>query len=160
MSWVGKMLSDEEDSPGMEFIRKKVEGHEATLKAAATFSIVIWPDATSLQSIEGHGGDRSRNVNAIAKAIKAAVTGGAKGPAISSHPHQIPIVDKQDGSTHFACMRINFESKEARAMICHQRLRVDKLRAYATKIEVGQEEGGTTMNPTTMIVNWCEEDKV
>ena len=37
---------------------------------------------------------------------------------------------------------------------------IPKIRAYAIKIQVGQEEGGTTMNATTMIVNWCEEEKV
>ena len=108
-------------------------------------------------------GDRSRNVSAIAKAMKTAITGGAKGLAISTHPHYIDIVDKQDGTPHFNCMRINlhfFESRDERNLFCQVRLVIPKLRAYAIKIQVGQVEGGTTMNATTMIVNWCEEENV
>ena len=92
--------------------------------------------------------------------MKAAITGGTKSPSISSHPHHIDIKDKQDGSANFQCMRINSDSRADRNLFCQVRLMVQNLRAYAIKIEVGQEEGGTTRNPTTMVVNWCEEEQV
>ena len=156
----GRKLSSNEDSPGLDFISDMVRGHEEAIKDAVTFSIVIWACAQSPQNIEGWGGERSRNVNHIAKAMKAAITGGTKGPLISSHPHHIDIKDKQDGSTNFQCMRINFDARADRNLFCQERLMVQNLRAYAIKIEVGQEEGGTTMNPSTMMVNWCEEEQV
>ena len=90
-------MSSDEDSPGLEFISKMVQGHEEAIHVAATFSIVIWASSTSPQNIEGWGGDRSRNVHAIAKSMKSAITGGTKGPTISSHSHHMDIKDKQDG---------------------------------------------------------------
>ena len=96
----------------MEFITNMVRGQEEILRAAETFAIVIWQDATSAQNIEGYGGEGSRNVNVIAKAMKTAITGGANGPAISSHPYHIDIMDKQDGTPHFNCMRISTSSHE------------------------------------------------
>jgi hypothetical protein len=125
-------MSSDEDSPGLKFISKMVQGHEDDIQAAATFSIVIWAGATSTQNIEGWGGDRSRNVNAIAKSMKAAITGGTKGPPISSHPHHIDIKDKQDGSANFQCMRINFESRADRNLFCQEREHSSK-----TKSELG-----------------------
>jgi hypothetical protein len=114
----------------------------------------------SLQNIEGWGGDRSRNVNAITKAMKLAITGGTKGPGISSHPHHIDIKNKLDGTANFKCMRINFDSRADRNLFCQDRLAIQQIRAYAINIQVGQEEGGTKMNASTMTVNWCEEELV
>ena len=91
--------------------------------------------------------------------MKIAITGGTKGPTISSHPRHIGIMDKQDGSANFQCMRINFDSRADRNLFCQDRLAVQQLRAYAIKIEVGQEESGTTMKPSAMIVHWCEEEQ-
>ena len=115
------MSESNEDSPGMEFITNMVRGQEEILRAAETFAIVIWPDGASAQNIEGYGGEGSRNVNVIAKAMKTAITGGANGPAISSHPHHIDIMDKQDGTPHFNCMRTNFESRADRNLFCQAR---------------------------------------
>ena len=230
----GMSESEEEDSPGMDLISQMIQGYEETLQEAVTFSIVVWPDHTSPQIIEGWGGDRGRNVNAITKGMKSAITGSSKGPSISSHPHHINIIDKLDGTPSFQCMRINFESRADRNLFCqvqlisphplpfiaplplipttlpdhhlstippvttlchhllpphqtttpcHQftqpprpplhatnshrqsltyqdRLFAQPLRAYKIAIQVGQEEGGSTMNPTTMILNWKEEELV
>jgi hypothetical protein len=153
-------MSSIEDSPGMDFIGQMVRGHEDTIHAAVTWSIVVWASAESLQNIEGWGGDRSRNVNAISKAMKSAITGETKGPRISSHPHHIDIKNKQDGTPNFKCMRINFDSRADRNLFCQDRLAIKKIRAYAINIQVGQEEGGTTMNASTMTVNWCQEEQV
>ena len=114
--------SDGEDSPGLDLISEMIQGHRESLQEAVTYSIVVWPDTTLTQIIEGWGGDRSRNVNAITKAMKAAVTGSGKGPSISSHPHHINIIDKLDGTPSFLCMRINFESRADRSLFCQARL--------------------------------------
>ena len=144
----------------MELINKMIRGKEETLQAAITFSIVIWPNHLSTQNIEGYGGDRSRNINAIANAMKKAISGSAKGPCISSHPHHINIIDKQDGTPNFQCMRINFDTRADRNLFCQARLVIPQLRAYQIAIEVGQEDGGTTMNPTRMFANWSKEERV
>ena len=53
----GKQMSDSnEDSPGMDFINNMVKGQEELMNAAVAFSIVVWPDGTSSQNIEGFGG--------------------------------------------------------------------------------------------------------
>ena len=114
--------SDGQDSPGLDLIAEMIQGHKESLQEAVTYSIVVWPDTKSTQAIEGWGGERSRNVNAITKAAKAAVTGSGKGPNISSHPHHINIIDKLDGTPSFLCMKINFESKADRSLFCQARL--------------------------------------
>ena len=122
--------SEEEDSPAMNFISEMLQGQEETLEAARTFSIIIWPDATSTQKIEGWGGERSRNSNGIAKAMKTAITGSIKGPCISSHPHHINIIDKLDGTPTFQCMRVNFDSRADRNLFCQAKLVISQLRMY------------------------------
>ena len=114
--------SDAADSPTMDLISQMIQGQEDILREAATFSIVVWPGHASPQNIEGWGGDRSRNVNAITKATKAAISGSNKGPCVSSHPHHINIIDKLDGTPDFKCMRINFDSRTDRNLFCQARL--------------------------------------
>ena len=121
--------SEGEDSPGMDLIAQMIQGHEENLQEAITYSVVVWPDASSPQTIEGWGGDRSRNVNAITKGMKTAITGTGKGPCISSHPHHINIMDKLDGTPSFLCMRINFESRADRNLFCQAQLTALRLRA-------------------------------
>ena len=110
--------SDAADSPTMDLISQMIQGQEDNLREAATLSIVVWPGHASPQNIEGWGGDRSRNVNAITKAMKAAISGSNKGPCVSSHPHHINIIDKLDGTPDFKCMRINFDSRTDRNLFC------------------------------------------
>ena len=114
----------------MNFISEMLQGQEETLEAARTYSIIIWPDATSTQKIEGWGGERSRNSNSIAKAMKTAITGSTKGPCISSHPHHINIIDKLDGTPTFQCMRVNFDSRADRNLFCQAKPVISQLRMY------------------------------
>jgi hypothetical protein len=114
----------------MNLINQMLQGKQEILEAARTYSIIIWPDTTSTQKIEGWGGDRSRNSNAISKSMKTAITGSTKGPCISSHPHHINIIDKLDGTPTFQCMRINFDSRADRNLFCQARLVTSQIRTH------------------------------
>ena len=59
----------------MELVGNK----EDTMQKAEVLAIVLWPDANSAQlKIEGQDGARSRNVNGIVGAMKAAIISGGQ----------------------------------------------------------------------------------